>query len=162
MKLYEIRLIVSLDNATGQHYLTENIGQKTALNYRLLDIQSKTVRGKYVEAFHILKLELGLNDKMDLCKYVLDSFIHCTQYILFYQYTWYQFYHLITMLPYGPSLLYVLFPGHGARGSSYGVYQADCRSNLNLVPDVKPWDKVRPILHTTETNLSYSLGSRKI
>ena len=49
----------------------------------------------------------------------------------------------------------------GPRGSSYGLYQADCRSNLNPVPDVKPWDKERPMLHTTETNLSYSLGSRR-
>ena len=63
------------ENAIGQHYLTEYIGQKAALSYRLLDIQSKSVRQKVVEAFHILTFKPELNDKMELnylCKYDVD------------------------------------------------------------------------------------------
>ena len=37
-------------NAIGQHYLTEHLGQQAMLSYRLLDIQSISVRRKMVEA----------------------------------------------------------------------------------------------------------------
>ena len=89
MKLYEIRLIVSLDNATGQHYLTENIGQKTALNYRLLDIQSKTVRGKFVlKLLVFLYSNQNYNNKMLLNYYIIDVsiFIYVLYGVFFYRF----------------------------------------------------------------------------
>ena len=36
------------------------------------------------------------------------------------------------MLPFGPLLMYVFHPGQ--RDRQYGLYQADCRNNLNPVP----------------------------
>ena len=47
------------ENAIGQHYLTENLGQQAMLSYRLLDIESISVRRKIVEALKIQKLKLN-------------------------------------------------------------------------------------------------------
>ena len=64
------------ENAISQHYLTKHLRQgrqQAMLSYRLLDIQSISVRRKIVEALKIQKLKCELNDKMELkylCKYV--------------------------------------------------------------------------------------------
>ena len=63
------------ENAIGQHYLTERLGQQAMLTYRLLDIRSISFRRKIVEALKIQKLKPELNDKMELkylCKYVIN------------------------------------------------------------------------------------------
>ena len=63
------------ENTIGQHYLTEHLGQKAMLSYRLLEIQSISVRRKIIEALKIQKLKSELNDKLELkylCKYVIN------------------------------------------------------------------------------------------
>ena len=46
------------ENAIGQHYLTDHLGQQALLySYRLLDVQSISVRRKIVEALKIQKLK---------------------------------------------------------------------------------------------------------
>ena len=63
------------ENAIGQHYLTDHLGQQALLSYRLLEVQSISVRRKIVEALKIQKLKPELNDKMELkylCKYVIN------------------------------------------------------------------------------------------
>ena len=54
-----INLFLIQKNAIGQHYLTEHLGKQAMLSYRLLDIESISVRRKIVEALKIQKLKLN-------------------------------------------------------------------------------------------------------
>ena len=63
------------DNAVGQHYATHHRNQIPALKFQLLDVQSKTVRRKIVEAMYILRDSPQMNDRTELSylyKYLVD------------------------------------------------------------------------------------------
>ena len=63
------------DNAIGQHYAAHHSNQSPTLNFQLLDIQSKTVRRKIVEAIYILRESPEMNDRTELSylyKYLVE------------------------------------------------------------------------------------------
>jgi hypothetical protein len=54
------------ENSLGQHYASQHRNQTPELAYRLLDIQSRTVRRKVVEAMYIMRESPELNDRSEL------------------------------------------------------------------------------------------------
>ena len=63
------------ENSLGQHYASQHRNQTPELTYRLLDIQSRTVRRKIVEAMYIMRESPELNDRSELSylyKYLVD------------------------------------------------------------------------------------------
>ena len=66
-------------NSLGQHYKRHHAGQSPKLTYKLMDIQSVTVRRKIVEAMYILQDSPSINDKNELtylCKYLIKWLIN--------------------------------------------------------------------------------------
>ena len=53
-------------NSLGQHYKRHHTGQSPKLTYKLMDIQSVTVRRKIVEAMYILQDSPSINDRNEL------------------------------------------------------------------------------------------------
>ena len=64
------------ENGVGQHYFSQHPNQSPVLSFELLDIQSKTVRRKIVEAMYILRFSPEMNDRSELSylyKYLVDT-----------------------------------------------------------------------------------------
>ena len=63
------------ENGVGQHYASQHPNRTPVLSFKLLDLQSKTVRRKIVEAMYILRLSPEMNDRSELSylyKYLVD------------------------------------------------------------------------------------------
>ena len=63
------------DNTIGQHYTSNHSNFNPVLRYQLLEIQTKTVRRKIVEAIYILRESPEMNDRTELSylyKYLVE------------------------------------------------------------------------------------------